>query len=39
MKTMNHSLAELCNKGLVAYEECANKSSNIEELSKLVMNK
>ena len=36
MKTMNQSLAELCNKGLVTSEECFNKSTNTEELEKLI---
>ena len=39
MKTMNQALAELCNNGVASFEACAQKSSNVEELSKLVVNK
>ena len=36
MKTMNQSLAELCNKGVVSFEACIQKTTNIEEFEKLL---
>lgn len=39
MKTMNQSLADLCNKGIISFEECVGKSSNPEEVDKLVKQK
>jgi len=36
MRTMNQSLAELCNKGIASFEECKKKSADINEFAKLV---
>ena len=36
MKTMNQSLADLCNAGTVTSEECFNKTSYPDELEKLI---
>ncbi|MGB2705362.1 MAG: type IV pilus twitching motility protein PilT [Candidatus Omnitrophota bacterium] len=36
MKTMNQSLAELCNKGIISYEVCLHKTTNADELDKLI---
>lgn len=37
MKTMNQSLSELCNRGVVSFEACRHKSVNTEEFEKLVI--
>lgn len=36
MKTMNQSLADLYNKGVISFEDCVLKSSNPDELYKLM---
>lgn len=36
MHTMNQTLAELCNKNLIAREEALARSSDVEELSKML---
>ncbi|MFH1593760.1 MAG: type IV pilus twitching motility protein PilT [Candidatus Omnitrophota bacterium] len=36
MRTMNQSLAELVDKGLISFEEAVLKSSSVEELEKLL---
>jgi len=37
MKTMNQSLAELCNKKLISLESAREKTTNLDELNKLFM--
>lgn len=39
MRTMNQSLAELCNKGTITFEACIEKSTSPEEVSKLIKGK
>ena len=39
MKTMNQSLAELCDKGIATMEDCRLRSSDPEELAKLIRQK
>ncbi|MFC1576236.1 type IV pilus twitching motility protein PilT [Candidatus Omnitrophota bacterium] len=36
MKTMNQSLAELCDKEIISFEECLHKTMNVDELAKLI---
>ena len=36
METMNKALAGLCNKGIISLEACREKSTNIDELNKLI---
>ncbi len=36
MKTMNQSLAELCNRGVVSLESCLCKTTNPDEFEKLI---
>ncbi len=36
MKTMNQSLAELCNRGIVSHELCLYKTTNPDEFEKLI---